>query len=107
MGYLLGTIVPSAISTMLLPLVTCALVATLGALAYTSASGLSFDTIAKSYLSKVLSLRGHVAGAAWQKGRWEMFRRFLCSLRVLAVISGCGVALGTLHRQHTLASACI
>ena len=53
MGYLVGTIVPSAISTVLHPLVTCALVANLGALAYTTVSGLTFDSVAKSYLAKV------------------------------------------------------
>ena len=38
---------------MLHPLVTCALVANVGAFAYTTVSGLSFDSIAKAYLSKV------------------------------------------------------
>ena len=65
MGYLVGTIVPSAISTVLHPLITCALVANLGAFAYTRASGLSFDAIAKSYLSKVLFLRTDIAIVAW------------------------------------------
>ena len=53
MGYLVGTAVPTAVSTVLHPLVTCALVANLGAFAYTSVSGLTFDSIAKSYLAKV------------------------------------------------------
>ena len=53
MGYLIGTAVPSAVSTVLHPLVTCALVANLGAFAYTTVSGLTFDSIAKSYLAKV------------------------------------------------------
>ncbi len=42
-----------AVSTVLHPLVTCALVGNLGALAYTTVSGLTFDSIAKAYLSKV------------------------------------------------------
>lgn len=42
-----------AVSTVLHPLVTCALVANVGAFAYTTVSGLSFDSIAKAYLSKV------------------------------------------------------
>ena len=53
MGYLVGTAIPSAISTVLHPLVTCALVANLGAFAYSAVSGLSFDSVAKAYLSKV------------------------------------------------------
>lgn len=53
MGYLIGTIVPSAVSTVLHPLVTCALVANLGAFAYSAVSGLTFDSIAKAYLAKV------------------------------------------------------
>ena len=53
MGYLIGTAVPTAVSTVLHPLVTCALVANLGAFAYTTVSGLTFDSIAKSYLAKV------------------------------------------------------
>ena len=38
---------------MLHPLVTCALVANVGAFAYTTVSGLSFDSVAEAYLSKV------------------------------------------------------
>ena len=53
MGYLVGTAIPSAISTVLHPLVTCALVANAGAFAYSAVSGLSFDSVAKAYLSKV------------------------------------------------------
>ena len=53
MGYLVGTAVPSAVSTVLHPLVTCALVANLGAFAYSVVSGLTFDSIAKAYLAKV------------------------------------------------------
>ena len=38
---------------MLHPLVTCALVANVGAFAYTTVSGLTFDSVAKAYLGKV------------------------------------------------------
>ena len=48
-----STAIPSAISTVLHPLVTCALVANAGAFAYSAVLGLSFDSVAKAYLSKV------------------------------------------------------
>lgn len=53
MGYLIGTAIPSTISTVLHPLVTCALVANLGAYAYSMVSGLTFDSVAKAYMTKV------------------------------------------------------
>lgn len=72
MGYLIGTVVPSAVSTVLHPLITCALVANLGAFAYTSVSGLTFDTIAKSYLAKVCPAYIKFCGERLLvKGAWE------------------------------------
>lgn len=56
MGYLVGTAIPSAISTVLHPLVTCALVANLGAYVYSLLPGFTFDGVAKAYMTKVRSI---------------------------------------------------
>ena len=53
MGYLLGTAVPSAMSMVLHPLVTCALVTNVAAFAHSAISGRTFESIVRAYLAKV------------------------------------------------------